>query len=268
MSAAERAKQQPRAVLLGGKAAPGYAVAKLIITLANYMGNVINKDEDIKDLLKLVFLPNYNVSSAQVIIPAADVSQHISTAGTEASGTSNMKFVMNGGLILGTMDGANIEIREEGGAETMFIFGASEPDVTKLRANARAGIYPIDPRLREVFDALRSGVFSCHDSSFQNELNGLIERLLNNGAGHNGDYYLICHDFPSYCDAQQRVDSVYSTDKSKWWRLSIQAAGTMGKFSTDRSMKEYAEKIWNLEPAERPDPRDMDLATGSFPSTG
>ena len=201
----------------------------------------------------MVFLPNYNVSNAQVIIPASDLSEHISTAGTEASGTSNMKFVMNGGLIIGTMDGANVEIREECGTETMFIFGAFEHEVELVRQQARSGVYPIDNRLERVFSAIKGGMFSLNDMQAQKEFESLVDNLVRNGNGVCSDHYLVCHDFPSYCDAQTRVDEVYK-DRPKWLSLSIQAAACSGKFSTDRTIAEYANKIWNIKPMERPAP--------------
>jgi len=198
-------------------------------------------------------LPNYNVSNAQIIIPASDISQHISTAGTEASGTSNMKFVMNGGLILGTLDGANIEIREEGGDDTMFIFGLKEYEVADIREKAKHGNYSIDHRLEEVFDWIKGGNLACGDHQANEEFCGFIERLCNNGFGHNGDYYLLCYDFPDYCRAQEDVDKAYA-NKEEWLKLTIKASASMGKFSTDRSIWEYASKIWNIDPCERPAP--------------
>jgi starch phosphorylase len=246
-------KVVPRSVLIGGKAAPGYYTAKSIIKLLNNISHVVNSDPDTCNFLKVVFLPNYNVSNAQVIIPGSDLSQHISTAGTEASGTSNMKFVMNGGLIIGTMDGANVEIREECGSETMFIFGALEHEVESIRTKARAGEYPVDPRLEKVFNALKGGMFSLNDIQAQREFEGLVENLTRNGNGVCSDHYLVCHDFPAYCEAQARVDAMY-LDKPKWWSMSIKSAACAGKFSTDRTIAEYASKIWGLQSMERPAP--------------
>merc|ERR1719446_640826 len=161
MSSSDRAQVQKRFSCVGGKAAPGYYRAKTIIKLINNVAKVINNDPDVSPYLKFTFLPNYNVSAAQQIIPASDTSQHISTAGTEASGTSNMKFVMNGGLIVGTMDGANVEICEEAGGEgVMFIFGALEEELPGIKSRAKHGDYPIDPRLQRVFDVLYQGWFS------------------------------------------------------------------------------------------------------------
>merc|ERR1719450_1393922 len=150
-SPGERARIQKRTTLIGGKAAPGYVNAKIIIKLINNIAEVVNNDPDVSPYLKVAFVPNYSVTVAEHIIPASDISEHISTAGTEASGTSDMKFVMNGGLIIGTMDGANIEIREEGGEDTMFIFGCLETEVPGIKERAKGGDYPIDPRMEEAF---------------------------------------------------------------------------------------------------------------------
>ncbi|CEM38533.1 unnamed protein product [Vitrella brassicaformis CCMP3155] len=259
MSPGDRDKQVKRACLIGGKAAPGYAVAKTIIKLCNNIGLVLNNDPDTSKYLKCVFMPNYNVSNAQTIIPASDISQHISTAGTEASGTSNMKFVMNGGLIVGTMDGANVEIREECGEDTMFIFGALEPEVAGIREKAKNGNYPISAELREVMDAIVSGKFSLGDGEAHSEFVGLIEKIRNNGGGYNGDFYILCHDFPSYCKANEQVDALYK-DQTNWIKTSIKAAASMGKFTTDRSIKEYGQIIWKLEDAERPAPDQSPMA--------
>jgi len=253
MSPAEREKVQKRVVLIGGKAASAYVNAKIIIKLIGNVGKVINNDPDTGKLLKLAFVPNYCVSAAQVLIPASDISEHISTAGTEASGTSNMKFVMNGGLIVGTMDGANIEIREECGEDTMFIFGCLEHEVAGVAAKAKNGDYPIDSRLQAVFQAIRNGEFSRNEPEAHGEFCSLIDKLRNTyGAGTwEGDRYLVVKDFPSYVDAQKRVDATYA-DKAKWCKLSIQAASSMAKFSTDRTMREYADVIWGVKPAPRP----------------
>jgi len=244
-----------RTCVIGGKAAPGYARAKTIIKLIGNISRVVNEDPDVSPYLKVAFLPNYSVTVAQAVCPASDISQHISTAGTEASGTSNMKFVMNGGLIIGTMDGANIEIREEGGHDTMFIFGCLEDEVASIKARAQEGHYPIDPRMQEVFTAIRRGDFSLGDEKAQAEFCQIIDLLCNTTAAGTweGDKYLLCHDFPSYVDAQSRVDATYA-DKSTWARLSIQAASSMGKFSTDRTISEYASVIWDVKAAPRPLP--------------
>merc|ERR1712216_825286 len=200
MSSSEREKQVKRTVFIGGKAAAGYYVAKKIISLANAVGRTINNDPDTKDFLKLIYIPNYKVGNAQVAIPASDISEHISTAGTEASGTSNMKFVMNGGLIVGTMDGANIEIREECGEDTMFIFGATEDEVPNIAARAKQGHYPVDSRLQEVFKAIKDGMFSLGDESYHTAFCAMIDKLCNTTAAGTweGDRYLVVHDFPTF----------------------------------------------------------------------
>jgi len=258
MSPAERSKVQKRFCFFGGKAAPAYVNAKIIIKLINNIAEVCNNDPDVKDYLKVCFVPNYSVTVAQVVCPASDLSQHISTAGTEASGTSNMKFVMNGGLIIGTMDGANIEIREEGGDDTMFIFGLLEDQVETIKAKARGGHYPIDHRMEEVFNTIRKGEFSLGDQTATTEFCSLINKLSNGveAGTWNGDKYLLCADFPSYCDAQELVDKTYA-DQQKWTSLSIQAACGMAKFSTDRTIREYSEQIWEVKPAPRPLPEGV-----------
>eukprot|EP00921_Rhytidocystis_pertsovi_P013357 GHVQ01021589.1.p1 GENE.GHVQ01021589.1~~GHVQ01021589.1.p1 ORF type:complete len:932 (+),score=117.03 GHVQ01021589.1:256-3051(+) len=255
MSPGDRAKVQPRACMLGGKAAPGYATAKTIIKLCGNISQVMNNDPDTNKYLKVVFLPNYNVSNAQVIIPASDLSQHISTAGTEASGTSNMKFVMNGGLIIGTLDGANVEIVQEGGDDTMFLFGAKEHEVAGIKERGRHGDYPMDSRLQEVFAFIRGGNLMCGDNQAQSEFLAIVDQLCNNGHGYLGDNYILAHDFATYCDAQALVDKTYQ-NPTLWWKLSIKAASSMGKFSSDRTIRQYAETIWNIEPCERPAPSE------------
>merc|ERR1712157_652496 len=253
MSPAERAQGQKRVTLIGGKAAAAYRNAKIIIKLINNVSKVINNDPDTSPYLKVAFMPNYCVTAAQKIVPASDISEHISTAGTEASGTSNMKFVMNGGLIIGTMDGANIEIREEGGDDTMFIFGCLEDEIPEIKHQAKAGNYPIDPRMQEVFDEVKSGKFSLGDDQAHAEFCALIDTLCNiTAAGTwDGDRYLLIKDFPSYIDAQNKVDATYA-DKQKWCKLSIEAATSMAKFSTDRTIREYAEVIWGVKESKRP----------------
>eukprot|EP00923_Selenidium_pygospionis_P030274 GHVN01053773.1.p1 GENE.GHVN01053773.1~~GHVN01053773.1.p1 ORF type:complete len:810 (-),score=109.39 GHVN01053773.1:171-2600(-) len=253
LSPQDREKVVPRAIMLGGKAAPGYTTAKTIIRMVGAISQVVNEDKDVNQYLKVVFLPNYNVSNAQIIIPASDISQHISTAGTEASGTSNMKFVMNGGLIIGTMDGANVEICDECRPETMFVFGCEESEVSKVREKAKSGHYPIDPKLQRVFDWVKAGNLQLGDKEAQHQFVQIIEQVTNNGLGSNGDFYLVCHDFPSYCDAQNRIDEMYKKPDD-WTKLTIKAASLMGKFSTDRTMREYSCNIWNIKPHERPPP--------------
>eukprot|EP00850_Spirogloea_muscicola_P014823 SM000109S14137 [mRNA] locus=s109:79435:85572:- [translate_table: standard] len=237
----------PRVIVIGGKAAPGYEMAKRIIKLVSAVGDVINTDTDIGDLLKVFFLPDYNVSLAETIIPASDLSQHISTAGTEASGTSNMKFSMNGGLIIGTMDGANVEICEEIGAENMFIFGVLAQDVPRLRSERR-NLRP-DPRFAAILESIRTGKFGWADY-----LHPIVEAL-DGEAG--GDFYLLANDFASYLDAQARVDEAWR-DQTKWTQMSILSTANCAKFSSDRTIRQYAEEIWHAKPsrlaAERPRP--------------
>lgn len=189
----ERAKKfVPRVIMIGGKAAPGYHNAKAFIKLINNVGHIVNNDPSVGDLLKVIFLPNYNVSAAQVIIPGSELSQHISTAGTEASGTSNMKFVMNGCLIIGTMDGANVEIAEEIGDENMFIFGERVDGVNKIRKDMAEGKRGyVGTRLQMVFDSIKDGEFGDCDIVFP-ILDGLAD---------GGDHYITCFDFYSYIEA-------------------------------------------------------------------
>jgi starch phosphorylase len=259
-SPGDRKKFQKRVSIFGGKAAPAYVNAKIIIKLINNIGKVIDNDPDVSPYMQVIFIPNYSVTVAQSVVPASDISEHISTAGTEASGTSNMKFVMNGGLIIGTMDGANIEIREEGGEDTMFIFGCLEDDVPVITEKAKNGYYPIDDRMQEVFNVIKKGDFSLGDEGAHTDFCGLVDKLCNitEAGTWNGDKYLLIHDFPTYVDAQARVDATYQ-DKAKWCSLSIQAASCMAKFSTDRTMQEYSNVIWGIKPA----PREMPTNTST-----
>jgi len=230
----------PRTFIFGGKAAPGYHMAKLIIKLINSVGQVVNNDAAIKDLIKVVYLPNFNVSNGHHVYPAADLSEQISTAGKEASGTGNMKFSLNGALTIGTLDGANIEIREEVGAENFFLFGLTAQEVMTLK---QKGYHPYaylheNPLLQEVFNAIRSGMFSHSDG-------GLFSPLLENLVGH--DPYLVLADFQSYLDCQGEVNQAYQ-DQTDWTRMSILNAARCGKFSSDRSIREYSKDIWNVKP--------------------
>eukprot|EP00475_Leptophrys_vorax_P027913 TRINITY_DN3994_c0_g3_i4.p1 TRINITY_DN3994_c0_g3~~TRINITY_DN3994_c0_g3_i4.p1 ORF type:complete len:758 (-),score=89.66 TRINITY_DN3994_c0_g3_i4:26-2275(-) len=232
----EKRNMVPRVVLFGGKAAPGYELAKRIIKLIGAVGDRVNRDPAVGDLLKVVFMPDYNVSLAEVIIPASDLSQHISTAGTEASGTSNMKFALNGGLIIGTMDGANVEIAEEIGEENMFIFGVRAHEVPRLRRE-RAGYNP-DGRFINAIEMIRDGQFGWNDyfAPLVQSLDGTT----------GGDFYLLANDFASYLDAQARVDATWR-DKAKWERMSILSTAGTSKFSSDRTIAEYARDIWHVE---------------------
>jgi len=244
MSDADRKKEVPRVVMFGGKAAPGYYIAKLVIKLINSVAAVINADKTIGDYLKLVFIPDYDVSLAEIIVPASDISQHISTAGTEASGTSNMKFVLNGGLIIGTVDGANIEIGEEIGAENIFFFGVKTEEVSDLRHAQRYHGVKQNAKLQAVIDSIRNGDFG----------NAEVFSPLLGTLGHGGDFYLVSADFEAYLEAQQTADDCYK-DKAGWVKKSINCTAHMGKFSADRAVKEYAEQIWNIKPSKCPPAR-------------
>lgn len=229
----------PRTFIFGGKAAPGYHMAKLIIRLITAVGDVINQDQSIRDTLKVVFVPNYNVTNGQRVYPAADLSEQISTAGKEASGTGNMKFSMNGALTIGTLDGANIEIREEVGENNFFLFGLTTEEVKQLH---QQGYRPMDyyqqnTELREVIDLIRHGFFSRGDTE-------LFRPLIDNLLYH--DPYLVLADFAGYSQSQSLVDATYC-DKERWTRMSILNTARSGKFSSDRSIREYARDIWKAK---------------------
>ncbi len=230
----------PRTFIFGGKAAPGYFLAKLIIKLINDVARVVNADPDVNGKMKVVFLPNYCVSQAEKIITAADLSEQISMAGMEASGTGNMKFALNGAVIIGTLDGANIEIMEEVGEENIFIFGLKSNEVEKRKENGYNPyeIYHSNPELKRVIDMIASGYFSDGEKNIHVPV---IDALLK-----FGDPYLVLADYESYINAQEQVAEVYR-DEEEWTRRSILNTAKMGKFSSDRSVKEYATKIWNLD---------------------
>ena len=230
----------PRTVLFGGKAAPGYRMAKLIIKLINSVAAVINQDRTVSELLKVVFIPDFNVKNGQRVYPAADLSEQISTAGKEASGTGNMKFSMNGALTIGTLDGANIEIREAVGPENFFLFGLTAEEVARRKAegyNPRA-IYEANPALRESVDLIGSGFFSNGDREL---FRPLVESLLNR------DDYMLFADYQAYVDCQQKVSEAYR-DQKNWTRMSILNSARVGRFSSDRSIREYCRDIWNVSP--------------------
>jgi len=231
---------QARTIIFAGKAAPGYYMAKLIIKLINSVGDIINNDTEIGDKLKLVFLRNYAVSNAEKIIPAADLSQQISTAGTEASGTGNMKFALNGALTIGTLDGANIEIKEEVGAENIFIFGLDDAGVDKLKTENYNpwDYYNANNELKQTLDMIKNGFFSPENPEL---FKPIIESLLN-----HGDNYMLLADYESYVNAQELVDKTYK-NQEKWIKMSISNVANMGKFSTDRTIAEYAKEIWNVK---------------------
>ncbi|MBK7616917.1 MAG: glycogen/starch/alpha-glucan phosphorylase [Burkholderiales bacterium] len=231
----------PRVVVFAGKAASAYKMAKLIIQLINDVGRVINNDPRVGDKLKVVFIPNYSVSLAEVIMPAADLSEQISTAGTEASGTGNMKFALNGALTIGTLDGANVEMREHVGADNIFMFGLTTPEVAELKAS---GYHPRDwvakdAELGAVLEAIRSGHFSPTEPD---RYQAIVDTLVN-----WGDNYLLLADYRAYVDTQDQVDALYrSTDE--WTRKAVLNVAGMGFFSSDRTIAEYAHDIWHSPP--------------------
>jgi len=228
----------PRIKLFSGKAAANYHQAKLIIKLAHDVARIINSDPTVRGILKVVFLPNYSVSLAEVIIPAADLSEQISTAGMEASGTGNMKLALNGALTIGTLDGANIEIRDRVGAENMFIFGLEADEVAARRARGidAGDVIAASPVLAEVLDAVQSGVFS-HDEP--DRYRGLVDAL------RHHDYFMVCADFDAYYAAQRGVTALWQR-KAAWWQASILNTAGVGWFSSDRAIREYATEIWGV----------------------
>ena len=230
----------PRTFIFGGKAAPGYHLAKLMIKLITAVGDVVNRDPDVRGRLKVVFLPNFNVTNGQRVYPAADLSEQISTAGKEASGTGNMKFSMNGALTIGTLDGANIEIRQEVGAENFFLFGLSAPEVYALKTKGYRPMdyYEANQGLRDVIDLIRSGFFSRGDTElFRPLIDGLLYQ----------DPYLVLADFQSYLECQAEVSKTYD-DTERWTRMSILNTARSGTFSSDRTIGEYCADIWGVKP--------------------
>jgi starch phosphorylase len=228
----------PRVKFFAGKAAPTYYTAKLIIKLANDVARVINANPTVRDVLKVVFVPNYNVSRAEVMVPAADLSEQISTAGMEASGTGNMKFALNGAITIGTLDGANVEIREQVGEENIVIFGLTTEEVAERRANGYEPRTVIErsPELSQALNAIASGVFSPDDPGRYRELvAGLYQH----------DWFMVAADFDAYAAAQRRVDDLWS-DPSRWWRMAILNTARMGWFSSDRTIRQYAQDIWGI----------------------
>jgi len=231
----------PRTVIFGGKAASSYRKAKLIIKLIASVADVVNNDPRVEGKLKVIFIPNYGVSVAERIIPAADLSEQISTAGTEASGTGNMKFALNGALTIGTLDGANIEIREEVGKENIFIFGMTAEEVARERDNPKRSpkaIYESNPDVRHTIDSIRNGFFSNNDKE--------LFRLLVDSLMAPHDPYLFIKDFEDYVRCQEDVSRTFC-DKKSWWRKSILNVARIGKFSSDRTIREYAEHIWGIK---------------------
>jgi starch phosphorylase len=302
MGPVQAASEVPRMVLFAGKAAPAYHLAKRIIRLIHCVANVVNHDPDVGDALKVVFLPNYNVSVAEIIIPAAELSQQISCAGMEASGTGNMKQAMNGALIIGTLDGANVEIGEEAGWEHLFLFGARASEVPALREEAQARVAAAkaaaaggkaaagsaavaatttaSPAVASAA-ASAAGTASAAPEGDLVGANALSEAEMAEGvsafeavlaalrAGEFGspdlhadvlrsvrpenDYYLMRQDWPSYCISQQRVQDAYA-DEAAWTRSSIMMSAGCGKFSSDRTIRQYCDEMWGISPLRRPDP--------------
>jgi starch phosphorylase len=231
----------PRTVIIAGKAAPGYAMAKRIIRLINDIAITINNDKHVGGKLKLVFIPNYDVSNAERIVPAADLSEQISTAGTEASGTGNMKLSLNGALTIGTLDGANVEIREEVGPENFFLFGMNTAEVENLHRYGYdpSSHYHGNAELKKVLDMIASGYFSLDEPTRYQEI---VDTLLK-----YGDHYLLLADYASYIDSQDKVGELYRNQKA-WTKSAIMNVAGMGKFSSDRTIREYAEHIWHVVP--------------------
>lgn len=229
-----------RTFIFGGKAAPGYFMAKRIIKFINSIADLVNSDPVVRDRLKVVYFPDFNVTNAQFIYPAADLSEQISTAGKEASGTGNMKFALNGALTIGTLDGANVEIREEVGAENLFLFGltADEVEKTKARGYRPRDYYEQNPALQEVIDFIVSGALDGEDRDL---FRPIVENLLND------DPFLLLADYQDYIDAQERVTTLWR-DPQDWTRMSILNTARMGKFSSDRSIRDYCERVWNIKP--------------------
>ncbi|CAA7398076.1 unnamed protein product [Spirodela intermedia] len=239
MTPEERKGTTPRTIMLGGKAFATYTNAKRIVKLVNDVGTVVNNDSETSDLLKVIFIPNYSVSVAEMLIPGSELSQHISTAGMEASGTSNMKFALNGCMIIGTLDGANVEIREEIGEENFFLFGARAEQVPVLRKQREDGLFKPDPRFEDAKKLIRDGAFGSYDYS------PLLDSLEGDSGYGRGDYFLVGHDFPGYIAAQAAVDEAYR-DRTRWLKMSILSTAGCGKFSSDRTISQYAKDIWGI----------------------
>jgi starch phosphorylase len=233
----------PRTIIFGGKAAPGYAMAKQIIRLINDVAAIVNEDVVVGDQLKVVFYPNYEVSAAEILFPGSDLSEQISTAGTEASGTGNMKMALNGALTIGTLDGANVEILEEVGDENIFIFGLTTPQVAEMKASGYnpRDYYNSNPELKQVLDMIATGYFSVEEPHrYQN----VVDNLLNN------DQYLLLADYASYIETQDKVGKLYQ-NRDEWMRMAILNVANMAKFSSDRAIGDYAKNIWHVSPSTR-----------------
>jgi starch phosphorylase len=234
----------PRTVIFSGKAAPGYAMAKLIIKLIHSIADVVNNDPVAQSLLKVVFMPDYSVSNAELIIPASDLSEQISTAGTEASGTGNMKLALNGAMTIGTLDGANIEIRQQVGHENIFIFGMTAEEVAALRARGYdpKAVVAANPDLGRVLDMIRTGFFSM---DAPDRFTPIVDALTT-----YGDHFMLVADYASYVACQDAVDALY-LDEEEWSRRAILNVAGMGRFSSDRTIHEYATNVWNVTPVTR-----------------
>lgn len=235
----------PRTFIFGAKAAAGYKRAKLTIKLINAVADVINRDSSINGKLKVVFIENYRVSNAEIIFAAADVSEQISTASKEASGTGNMKFMLNGAVTLGTMDGANVEIVEEVGEENAVIFGLSSDEVINYENNGGYDphyIYNTDPDVRQILMELINGKYSNDTELFRD----LYNSLLNNQGGSKADPYFILADFRSYAEAHRKIEKLYRDEKG-WAKMAILNTACSGKFSSDRTIQEYVDDIWHLD---------------------
>jgi len=247
----------PRTVIFGGKAAPGYWMAKQIIRLINDVAAIVNEDPAVGDKLKVVFYPNYEVSAAEILFPGSDLSEQISTAGTEASGTGNMKMALNGALTIGTLDGANVEIMEEVGKENIFIFGLTTPQVAEIKA---AGYNPWDyynsnTELKQVLDMIASGFFSVEEPG---RYQAIVDNLLNN------DNYLLLADYESYIATQDEVGKLYQ-DQEEWSRRAILNVARMAKFSSDRTIAEYASQIWHAQAMNKKPSKPARLKSGVNP---
>jgi starch phosphorylase len=232
----------PRTFIFGAKAAPGYFMAKLIIKLIHQVAEVVNGDPQVHDKMKVVFLPNYRVSLAERIIPAADVSEQISLAGTEASGTGNMKMMLNGAVTIGTLDGANVEILEEVGEENIFIFGLKAEEVEQRRGSYNPwDVYNSDEEIRRAFKLIEKDFFSLLEPGI---FKPLVQSLLD-----GGDHYMLLADLRDYIQTQELVDAAYRNAEI-WDKMAILNVARAGKFSSDRAIKEYASEIWHLEPCD------------------
>jgi len=239
----------PRTFLFAAKAAASYHRAKLIIKLINSVATMIDNDPAVDGRLKVLFLPNYRVSMAEKLVPAADVSEQISTAGKEASGTGNMKFMLNGAVTIGTLDGANIEMLEEVGDENIFIFGMTAAEVQALRTSgtyAPWDLYNMDFNIRNVLTSLINGTLEPNNHELFREL---YDAMLNGYGGAKPDEYFVLQDFAAYKEAQEKVDAAYK-DKKRWAKMAVMNTASAGKFSSDRTIKQYADEIWGLKSVE------------------